>query len=120
MLVVVTEDPTIFGEILTDWCVPLAADESLIEVNQRIDMGQFLVESEIAPPPSAGLFVLECEVEKVKEGAPEGLRATLIKWRHPTHEEIGGLLAAQGLHSQERSRKRAMTNVSWTFLGSLF
>jgi hypothetical protein len=120
MLVVITTEPTTFVGLDINSCVPLAADESLAEVNQCTDIREFLVESGIAPPPSAGLWVLECDVEKVEEDAPEGLRATLVKWRHPTHEEIDGILVMQGSDSMERSRKIVASNGCWTVRGSMF
>jgi hypothetical protein len=120
MLVVVTAEPTIFRTLDVNSCVPLAADEFLVEVNQCMDMTEFLIESRIKAPPSAGLWVIECKVEKVEADAPEGLRAVLVEWRHPTHEEIDGLLAAQGINGFEKNKITPPNGGGWTFLGSLF
>jgi hypothetical protein len=134
MLVVVTTGPSTFGNKLLDMdpCVVLAADKNLTEIYlyQRRDMRRYLIENGIEPPPSAGLWVFVCEMKKIEMDDadavraklinPKGFRPKLITWRHPTDEEIHGLLGAQGVDSSKRNKIVPTDGGRWVFLGSLF
>jgi hypothetical protein len=111
MLIMLPDEPTSSGMIPDSAFTILASDEWLIEMDDDQGLAWYLTNNEIKAPPSPGLWVLECKMEK-DEDAPSGIRTKLIRWRLPTHEEIDGILATQVL---EKSKSAPPSSTSWTF-----
>ena len=110
MLIMLPDEPDETGMMPDCSYTILASDKWLIEMDGIDGLNWYLRDNGIKAPPSPGLWVLECKMEKAKN-TTYGIRAKLIRWRLPTHEEIDGILATQVLDKKAHSPCSA----SWTF-----
>jgi len=100
-------------------CAVLAAEGFLGDVIERIgenEIAIWLDNNGVKPPPSDGLWVIQC-VEEKDASLPRKSAVSLKKWRLPMRCEVDALLHCQLALSEQRVRKPIAKNARWIIGG---